>query len=270
MQLGLWLELRPGDDLPRLADRVAAMGYTALQAHFPAGCDAALARRVRRACAGSGLGLAAVSGYANPLRPELAPMGSSVAQLADLARLLPELGARSLVSWDGTYAAGIGGAHPDNPGPAAWDALRRHVDDLLPLLDAVDGVLVLEPFFSHVLATPARAAALCREVGSPYLRLVLDAPNMLPPATWGDQAARIAAAVATLAPFVGLVHLKDMRLVGGALDMPGPGQGILDYPALLGAIAEAGLSAPLIVEHVSLEQAPAARSFVLGQGRAVV
>lgn len=267
MYLGLWLELRPTDDLPRIADRVATMGYGALQAHFPAGCDAVLARRVRRACDASGLQLAAVSGYANPLRPDDAPMGFTVAQLVALIELLPILGARRLVSWSGTYAAGIGAGHPDNQSDAAWDALRRHADALLPRLDGLDGVLVLEPFFAHVLSSAERATAFCRAVGSPYLRVVLDAPNLLPPERWAQQAQQIAADVAILAPHVGLIHLKDMRLRDGALELPGPGQGLLDYPAMLGAIAAAELSAPLIVEHVSLEQAAAARRFVLSQRR---
>jgi sugar phosphate isomerase/epimerase len=263
MQLGLWLAIHPGDDLPRLTDRVAAMGFSALHAHFPAGCDAALARRVNRACDGSGLDLAAVSGYANPLRPELAPMGSTVERLPDLIELLPLLDARRVVSWSGTYGEAVGDDHPDNQGDAAWDALRRHVDELSPLLEEVDGILVLEPFFAHVLDTPERAAAFCRQLSSPYVRLVLDPPNLLPPSAWDRQAELVPAMVATLAPFIGLVHLKDMRLRDGAIDMPGPGQGALDYHTLLAAVTQAELSAPLIVEHVGLDQAAAARRFVL-------
>lgn len=265
MNLGLWLELRPGDDLPRLMDRVATMGFGSLHAHFPAGCDAAFARRVNRACDGSGLDLAAVSGYANPLLPEHAPMGASVAQLAELIALLPLLDTRRVVSWSGSYAERIDDAHPDNSGPAAWDILRQHVEELLPLLDEVEGMLVLEPFFTHVLNTPERAAAFCKALGSLYVRVVLDVPNLLAPATWAQQAELMPAMVATMAPYIGLVHLKDMRLLSGRLDMPAAGQGLLDYPAMLGAIARAELSAPLIIEHVQLDAASAARQFVLSR-----
>jgi sugar phosphate isomerase/epimerase len=265
MQLGLWLEIRPADDLARLTYQVAEMGFSSLHAHFPAGCDAALARRVNRACDGSGLDLAAVSGYANPLRPELAPMGYTTEQLAGLIQLLPLLDSRRIVSWSGTYGEGIGDDRPGNHDAEAGEALRRHVDELTPLLDEVDGILVLEPFFAHVLSTPERAAAFCRELSSPYVRLVLDVPNLLPPASWPRQAPRIAEMVALLAPYVGLVHLKDMRLVDDALDMPGPGQGVLDYETLLQAIAGAELGAPLILEHVKLAQAAAARHYVLGK-----
>lgn len=263
MQLGLWLEIRPTDDLPRLSEQVAAMGFGSLHAHFPAGCDEALARRLARACAASGLAVVAVSGYANPLRPGEAPMGTTTAQLADLVALMPMLGTRRLVSWSGTFGPGLLDDHPDNHTAVGWDALRRSVDELLPLLDAVEAALLVEPFYTHVLGTPGELARFCAELSAPSLGVVFDPPNLLPPADWGRQAELIAAAAATLAPHVGLVHLKDMRLREGALDLPGPGQGVLDYDALFAALRDLGTAAPLVVEHVTLAQAPAARAFVL-------
>lgn len=265
MQLGLWIEIRPADDLPQLTDKVAAMGFALLQAHFPAGCDRALARRLGRAAAASGLSVVAVSGYANPLRPAEAPMGSSLADLAGLIELMPMLGAHILVSWSGTYGAGLLDDHPENRSAAAWDQLRRSVDELLPLLDEAEASLAIEPFYTHVLGDVARLTQFCAELKSPYLGIVLDPPNLLPPATWDSQAKRITALTTALAPYTRLVHLKDMRLDDGRLELPGPGLGLLDYPALLAAIERAQLYAPLIIEHVTIEQAAAARRFVLSQ-----
>lgn len=266
MNLGLWIELRPTDDLPAVMGRVAAMGYSSLHAHFPAGCDGRLARRVRRAVAGAGIALAAVSGYANPMRPTEAPMGATAGQLAGLVELLPELHVRRLVSWSGTYGAGLLDDHPENATPAAWDTLRRSVAELLPALERAEAALLIEPFYSHVLGTPERLARFCRELGGP-VGLVLDPPNLLPMPSWPRQEALIAEMCETLAPYVGLVHLKDMRERDGQLDLPGPGQGVLRYPAFLAALRRSGIGAPLIVEHVTLEQAAAARRFVLSADR---
>lgn len=265
MQLGLWLEIRHADDLPRLADRVAALGFSSLHAHFPDGCDARLAHRLRGACATSGLDLAAVSGYANPLRPDTAPMGSTMAQLAELIVLLPTFDARHVVCWSGTFAGGLLDDHPDNHAQAGWDILRAAVDGLLPTLEEADGVLLFEPYFTHVLGTAERVDRFCRELNSPYVGAVLDPPNMLPAAAWPRQAELIREAITTLGHHIGLIHLKDMRLRDGQLDLPGPGQGVLDYGAFLSAVRDVGTPAPLIVEHVTLEQAPAARSFVLAK-----
>lgn len=267
MQLGIWIDIRPERDVPRLFEQVAELGFGAVQAHFPAGCDAALVRRVRRAAAASGIEIVAVSGYANPLRPADAPMGFTQAALADLIALLPEIDSRRVVTWSGTYAANLLEEHPDNQSASAWDALRRAVDDLFPLLDASDAILVFEPFFTHVLDTPERIVAFCEEVGSPYVRVVLDPPNLLTPGMWQQQSELLPPLVAALALYTSLAHLKDMRLRGAALDLPGPGEGVLDYPAFLGALARAEISAPLVIEHVALERAARARRFVLEQLR---
>jgi|YNPNPStandDraft_1061719.scaffolds.fasta_scaffold03112_9 sugar phosphate isomerase/epimerase len=270
MQLGIWIDIRPEQDVPRLFEQVADMGFGAVQAHFPAGCDAALARRARRAAARSGVEIVAVSGYANPLRPADAPMGFTQAALADLVALLPALDSRRVVTWSGTCAASLFEEDPENQGPAAWDTLRRAVDDLFPLLDANDAILVFEPFFAHVLDTPERIVAFCEEVGSPYVRVVLDPPNLLPPGMWQQQSELLPPLVAALAPYTGLIHLKDMRLRGAALDLPGPGEGVLDYPTFLGAVIRAEISAPLVIEHVALERAARARRFVLAHLRSAV
>jgi sugar phosphate isomerase/epimerase len=263
MQLGLWLEIRPSDDLPRLADRVAAMGFGSLHAHFPGGCDQALARRLARACAQSGLAIAAISGYANPLRPDEAPMGATLDQLADLVTLMPLLDTRRVVSWSGTFGAGLLDDHPDNHTEVGWGALHRSVEGLFPILEDSEAILLFEPYYTHVLGRPEEVDRFCQELNTPYVGVVFDPPNMLPADTWARQSELIRAAAAALSPYVGLVHCKDMRLRDGKLDLPGPGQGVLDYPTFLASVRALGTAVPLVVEHVSLEQAPTARRFVL-------
>lgn len=267
MQLGLWLEIRPADDLARLADRAAAAGFSSLHAHFPVGCDRALAYRLVRACSASGLDIIAISGYANPLRPDDAPMGSTLAQLADLIDRMPILDTHRVVSWSGTFAAGLFDDHPENSTPDGWDTLRRSVDELAPVLEDAEAVLLLEPHFAHVLRGPDEAARFCEELNTPYVGVVLDPPTILPPATWDRQSELIPAAVARLARYIGLVNLEDMCLRDGRPALTSPGQGVLDYTSLLAAVRAIGRAVPLVVKHVTFEQAPAARHFVLVRSR---
>lgn len=263
MQFGLWLQLYPGEDVAATLARVAALGFADIHAHFPQGCDEALARATAAGATAAGLEIAAVSGYANPLRPHEAPMGATLQQLDDLARLMPIMGARRLVSWGGTYGAGLLDDHADNQTDQAWATLQRSVEDLLPLLDAVDATLVLEPFFSHILATQGHMRRLAKLLGwSPRLRFVFDPPNLLPPGTWDEHGGKMLVMATALAPLVGLVHLKDMRMDAARLELPGPGAGVLDYAAFRRAIADSGIVASLIVEHVTLDQAEAALRFV--------
>jgi sugar phosphate isomerase/epimerase len=265
MMLGLWIEVRPDDDLGARFARVVTMGYSALHVHFPARCDAALARRVAGSAADYGLAISAVSGYANLLRSEQAPMGYDLAQLQELIALLPLLDTRSVVCWAGTLADDLLAAHPENHSSATYALLRNSLNQILRALDAVEAVLLIEPFFTHILGDVAALAQFFEATNSPYMGLVLDPPNLLPPPSWGQQGTVIEQMIKRLAPYIGLVHLKDMRLDGEKLELPGPGGGVLDYKTFLGALERYHINAPRIVEHVTLEEAGAARAFVLGK-----
>jgi sugar phosphate isomerase/epimerase len=267
MQLGLSVELRPEDQPGPLAEQVAELGYHALHVHFPAGCDAAMARRISRACAESGLSIAAVSGYANPLRPSEAPMGSSFEQLADLIELLPRLDARRIISWSGNCAPELFDDHPDTHTDAARELLHDRIDELLPLLDESEAILLLAPHYRHVLGQPALIAEFCAELNSPYLRVVLDLASLLPPEAWGRQAELIPAAVASLTPYVGMIQLRDVRLRDGQPELCGPGQGKLDYRRLLRALRDAELTVPTVIAQVDLPHAAAARRYVFDRWR---
>jgi sugar phosphate isomerase/epimerase len=265
MTLGLWIEVRPDADLAAMFARVVGTGYHTLQVHFPERCDAALARRVAHAAAKYGLTISAVSGYASLLRPADAPMGYTLTQLRDLVALLPLLRTRHVVCWAGTLADDLLATHSENDSLAAHAQLHESLALLLPALNDADGVLLIEPFFTHILGDVETLAQFLEVMNSPYVGLVLDPPNLLPPPRWEQQGTALKQMLKRLSPYIGLVHLKDMRLAGEKLELPGPGGGVLDYRAFLGALERYGISAPRIVEHVTLEQAAAARAFVLGK-----
>jgi sugar phosphate isomerase/epimerase len=239
MELGLSIELRATDKIaPRLAT-IAAMGYQGVHAHFPEGCDKRLARTLASACAANGLSLFAVSGYANPLRPAEAPMGMTVAALQRLIELLPLCGARAVVSWSGTRSAELFAGHPENTTAAAWAMLSEHIETLLPLLDAAEGVLLLKAQRSHVLADVAQITRFFTQFSSPYLGLAFD----------GTQFSSDAAAIGQLAPFIRLLYLRTSAMSSADMERA--------------ALVEAEISAPIVLEDVSIQQARGARFAVL-------
>ena len=63
-----------------------------------------------------------------------------------------------------------------------------------------------------------------------------------------------------------VAHAKDVKASAGeGTDLPAAGRGVLDYPRYLRLLA--GLNRPvhLLLEHLSLEDVPRARDYVLGQ-----
>lgn len=262
MELGLRVDLLPNDKPFTRFATIAAMGYSGLHINFPEGCDKRLARRVHVACSANGLSLLAVSGYANPLRPTDAPMGWTIEGLRRLIDLMPLMHARALVSWSGTYNTDPFGAHPDNHTVGAWETLHGVVEDLVPDLDAAEAVLLLEPYYTHVLDTAERLATFCSEINSPYLGLVLDPANLLPPAGTEPQKPALAAMVARLANYTRLVHLADQRTPESRPDLPDGAQH-LDYWALMRALEDARVGAPCVIERTTIQHARVARAYVL-------
>jgi sugar phosphate isomerase/epimerase len=241
MELGLSIELRATDKFARRLATIAGLGYQGLHVHFPDGCDKKLARTLAGVCAANGLSLLAVSGYANPLRPDEAPMGMTVAALERLIDLLPLCGARAVVSWSGTYSHDPFVSHAENQSAQAWEQVYLYLERVLPLLDAAEGVLLLEAHRHHVLADAHLINRLFMEFSSPYLGLVFDPANLanLNPTT-----------IAEYMPHTRLVHLRD-TLSHEAIVMT------------LRALDQDGVAAPLVIEQVSIQQARTARAAVI-------
>lgn len=100
---------------------------------------------------------------------------------------------------------------------------------------------------------PLLAERLCA-LGCPQLHVALDSGTW-DPAAAEDPHRRVER--------VGLVHLRDVRRVGDQVEEVAFGQGRVDFPALLGYLAESGYSGTLTVRR----DAPGAGIDALRQGR---
>ncbi len=142
------------------------------------------------------------------------------------------LGARVLALWSGVDR---------NPGPDSWSWLgdglreacaivRRH--GLEPALEPEPGMAVatFADFRRVVAALGAQAPSLCLDVGHLH---VLDE---------GEPAAIVAQA----GPFLAMVQLEDIRK--GVHEHLPPGEGDVDFPAILGALRTTGYQGPVCFE----------------------
>ena len=62
-----------------------------------------------------------------------------------------------------------------------------------------------------------------------------------------------------------LAHAKDVIASADGTDLPASGKGVLDYPLYLRLLAGLKLEVALIIEHLTLEDVPRARDYVLSQ-----
>jgi sugar phosphate isomerase/epimerase len=69
-----------------------------------------------------------------------------------------------------------------------------------------------------------------------------------------------------------LAHAKDVlppRPGREKPDLPGPGPGILDYPRYLRLLRDSGYAGPLVIEHLTETDLPAALAFLVAQMQAL-
>jgi len=222
--------------LAKACEFAAACGYTGLEvAPFtlaPLATDlSALTRgEIRRTIARAGLDcvglhwlLAQTEGL-HVAHPDAAVRRRTIDYLAELARLCHELGGRVLVFGSPKQRSLL-------PGVTLHEALG-HIEEvftrLLPVLEATDTVVALEPLSTNetdVLTTAAETCGVIARIRSPHVRLHLDVKAM------SSEPTSIPDIIHSSAAHLEHFHANDENLRG-------PGFGAVDFAPIFRALDE--------------------------------
>lgn len=140
----------------------------------------------------------------------------------------------------------VGGWRDAKPSTSYADALSRCYDQLRRLAgeaEARDVAIGIENVLNRFLLSPVETRELIDRVNSPYVGVYFDTGNVMPfgyPQDWID----------TLGGRILRIHVKDYRLGDG--DQQGGGcplgDGDVDWPAVVTALARVGYDGPLTYE----------------------
>lgn len=157
--------------------------------------------------------------------------------------LAAELGAGVVSIWSGSAPAGETGDAPDPAREPLWSRLVEGVGRALEHARARGVRLCFEPEPGMFVERPAGYLELRRRLGArgPELGLTLDVGHLL---VTGDLP--VEGQIAALGPFLGHVHLDDIR--AGVHEHRMFGSGELDLAATLKALKKAGYSGMAAVE----------------------
>lgn len=221
-----------------------------------------------------GIDICAVGAYLNLLHRDAQRRQRNLDLFTAYLRALPTLDCTAISTETGTYAAGDWDDDERNGTPQAWDDLRR-VTETLVAVAAREGVTILyEPYIVNVCASAELGARLVREIGSAHLGLLMDPTNWFSATTAQPEfvTAVLEQGFAAERGLFHLAHAKDVtppRPGREKPELPGPGQGILDYPRYLRLLREHGYDGPLVVEHLTEAELPAAVAFIGAQLQAL-
>jgi sugar phosphate isomerase/epimerase len=253
MELGIFAKTYARDSLQATLDAVQADGLRTVQfnlvltggSSLPGRVPAELAGRVAADLRRRDLRMAAVSGTYNMAHPDAASRADGGRRLAALIAAARGLGTRVVTLCTGSRDShDMWRRHPDNGSAAAWTDMRASVDAALAVAEAHDVTLAFEPERNNVVANAADGRRLLDEIGSPHLRVVLDAANLFDGPDLSRQDQTLAEAFALLGDDVVLAHAKDVRADGTIV---AAGQGQLDYGRYLDLLAQLPRDVPLIL-----------------------
>jgi sugar phosphate isomerase/epimerase len=148
--------------------------------------------------------------------------------------------------------------HPDNSSAAAWSDLRSELDFALGVAEEAGISLGIEPEPSNVIHDARTARRILDEVKSSRLGIILDAANLVFPASLTTQSEVMREAAGLLGDSLLLAHAKDIDAAGHVV---APGEGAVDLPAFVKALRSVGYEDALIAHGFSADKTgPAAKA----------
>jgi sugar phosphate isomerase/epimerase len=191
-----------------------------------------------------GVAMAALSGTYNMAHPDQGARLAMRPRFCNVLDAARAIGAPIVTLCTGSRDPGnMWAEHPENSSPAAWADLREELDWALAEAASRGLVLAVEPEPSNVVRDTRVARKLLDKVRAANLKIILDATNLIGTAGLSRQAAIVAEAVDMLGPDVALAHAKDIDATGKVV---APGDGAIDLPAFVRALAGAGFDGALI------------------------
>lgn len=246
---------------------VKAAGYRACYCPLNPSSSEAETAAFCRAADRTGIVIAEVGAWCNPLSPDQAERQKAMEHCIQCLGLAERVGARCCVNISGSRGDQWDGHHPAN---LTQETFEMIVSTTRSILDAVKPLRTFYTLETMPWAYPDSAdsyLALIRAVDRKAFGAHLDPVNLVcSPQRYYSNAALIKECVQKLGPYLRSCHAKDILLHPRFmvhLDEVRPGQGGLDYAAYLRELNRLDPDLPLMLEHLpDQEQYTAAAAYI--------
>jgi sugar phosphate isomerase/epimerase len=213
-----------------------------------------------------GITIAAVFGYVNVIDPNLARRKVGEARLHTLLKNWKRLGCRNVSTETGTFnEASQWLDSPKNFTEEGYLQCRAALEKLAKVAEEAGAVLSIEAYWRNCIDSIDRANRLFHDVKSPGLGIVMDPCNYLRKEDLPKMQPMLEDMFKRLGDRIVVAHAKDVKAAADGTDLPAAGRGVLDYPLYLRLLAQLGRPVDLLLEHLTLDDVPRARDYVLGQ-----
>ncbi|MBT2764687.1 sugar phosphate isomerase/epimerase [Paenibacillus sp. ISL-20] len=273
MRLGIFSKTFERPTLEENLDAVKATGLSVIQfnlscaglSSLPDVIDLETAVHIREECEKRHLHIAAVSGTFNMIHPDRQRLRDDIRRFRQLAAMCHSMGTSVITLCTGTRDKdNMWRAHPDNESSEAWDDLLATMRELVNMAEEFELELAIEPEPANVISDAVKARRLLDTMGSPRLKVVLDAANLFSPTERRPLTEVIDQVLSLLSEHVIMAHAKDYSTVDG-LQYKAAGTGELDYKAYMKLLYAYHFKGPLILHGLYEREVPQSISYLKSQ-----
>jgi sugar phosphate isomerase/epimerase len=270
MQIGILMKTFGGPGLEARLDALKACGLDCGQlsmdcAGLPAMPDEIapeLVTRIRREADVRGITIASLEGTFNMSHPDAEQRRAGLRRLRVLAATCRPLGTSKIHLCTGTRDPNnMWRRHPDNDSPEAWHDMVACVREATEIARQAGAILAFEPEVNNVVDSAKKARRLMDEIGSPHLKVTMDAANIFHAGELARMREVLDEAFALVGKDIVLAHAKDLSHDGDA-GHEAAGHGKLDYDRYLSLLQAYGFQGPILLHGLAEAQVPGCVAFL--------
>ena len=222
------------------------------------------ARLITRTLAKHNLKIVALFGYYNVVDPDLARRKRGEQRMQVLIENWKQFNCPVISTETGTLNEKSEWLEsPENATEQGYQACRAALEKLAQAAKQHGAIISIEAYWRNVIDSIARADRVLHDV--PGLKLVMDPCNYYRKEQLSQMDPMLEEMFRRLGKKIVLAHAKDVKAAADGTDLPASGQGVLDYPLFLRLLAGLNRELFLIIEHLTLDDVPRARDYVLSQ-----
>ncbi len=244
---------------------LSSAGMTELPTHIESGlCD-----KIREEMAARNITMTALSGTYNMIHPDLQQRADGLHNLRVLASTCDRLSTSVITLCTGTRDPNsMWRRHPDNDSPEAWDDLLISMRQAIQVAEEYQVTLAFEPEVANVVDSASKACRLIDQIGSPYLKVVMDGANIFHAGELPRMREILDEAFALLSGHIAFAHAKDLDRDGEAGHLAA-GKGLLDYDQYLSLLNDVDSDMPIILHGLSEAEVDGCVAFLRGKIEAI-
>ena len=270
MQIGTMSGTFARATLEEALDAVADHGMNCVQfnlssagvTEMPTHIDSDLCDKIREAMSARNITMTALGGTYNMIHPDVQRRDDGLRKLRVLASACERLGTSVITLCTGSRDPdNMWRRHPDNDTPEAWADLTVSMRQAIQVAEEHQVTLAFEPEVANVVDSAIKARRIIDEIGSPYLKVVMDGANIFHAGELPRMREILDEAFALLGEHIAFAHAKDLDRDGEAGHLAA-GKGLLDYDQYLALLNDVDPDMPIVLHGLSEAEVPGCVAFL--------